>query len=350
MITLPKPSRMYEALVRRDPSFEGVFVVGVKTTGVFCRPTCGARKPHVENVEFFPEPRAALHAGYRPCKRCRPMDNGPPQPAWVARLFDEVERRPSQRIRSSDLRAMSIDPAQARRYFNARYGMTFQAYHRARRMCRALADVRAGRDVLSTGLRSGYQSASGFRDAFERIMGAAPGRARRLAPLVTRWLETPLGAMVAVAGDEGLCLLEFVDRRMLETQLARVRCRFRGPIVPGDNRHLDLAARELEGYFCGKPTRFAVPLSLRGTPFQEKVWRRLQEIPYGQTLSYAALAGEIGFSGAQRAVGRANGDNRLAIIVPCHRVVRSDGSLCGYGGGLWRKKWLLEHERTQVMK
>jgi len=151
--------------------------------------------------------------------------------------------------------------------------------------------------------------------------------------------------MLAVANDQGLCLLEFVDRRGLETQIATLRRRLGCAIFPGENEHLDTIADELSRYFDGEPTRFTVPLVLPGTPFQLKVWHRLRQIPPGETLSYAKLAEVIGRPGAQRAVGRANGDNRIAIVVPCHRVVRSDGTLCGYGGGLWRKKWLLQHER-----
>jgi AraC family transcriptional regulator of adaptative response/methylated-DNA-[protein]-cysteine methyltransferase len=124
-----------------------------------------------------------------------------------------------------------------------------------------------------------------------------------------------------------------------------LRKRLAAAIVPGRNRHLDAIADELARYFDGTLARFTVPLVLPGTPFQIEVWRHLQAIPCGKTSTYAALADELGRPGAQRAVGRANGDNRIAIVIPCHRVVRSDGTLCGYGGGLWRKKWLLEHER-----
>jgi AraC family transcriptional regulator of adaptative response/methylated-DNA-[protein]-cysteine methyltransferase len=337
---------MYRALVRRDSAYEGVFVVGVRTTRIFCRPTCGAKKPRRENVEFFTTVRDALHAGYRPCKRCRPMDVHRQPPAWVVRLMQRVDREPSRRISDADLRAISIEPSRTRRYFKQNYGMTFHAYHRARRMGLALAEVRRGRDPTQVGLRHGFDSSSGFRDAFARVFGKPPGRSRNMACMLTRWLDSPLGALLAVANTEGLCLLEFADRRGLERELATLRRRFDCAIVPGDNEHLDTVADELERYFAGELTRFAVPLALRGTPFQLSVWNRLLNIPLGRTCSYGQMAADLGRPGAQRAVGRANGENPLAIIVPCHRVLRSDGSLCGYGGGLWRKKWLLEHERA----
>jgi AraC family transcriptional regulator of adaptative response/methylated-DNA-[protein]-cysteine methyltransferase len=299
-------------------------------------------------VEFFASPREAMLAGYRPCKRCRPMDMIARPPQWVRQLTQRIEREPSQRIRAADLRAMDIDPNRAGRWFKQHYGMTFQAYHRARRMGKALAAVRKGENLDHVGARNGFESISGFRDAFSRTFGAPPGKARQTDCMLARWLDTPLGSMLAIASDEGLCLLEFVDRRMLETQLAVLRRRFGCAIVPGDYAHLKKIANELDRYFAGTLKRFTVPLALRGTPFQMKVWKRLMEIPSGQTLSYAQLARDIGVKDAQRAVGKANGDNRLAIIIPCHRVIRSDGTMCGYGGGVWRKQWLLEHERASA--
>jgi AraC family transcriptional regulator of adaptative response/methylated-DNA-[protein]-cysteine methyltransferase len=345
MQTLPKPQEMYDALLRRDSGYDGIFVVGVRTTGIFCRPTCTAKKPQARNVEYFATVREALLAGYRPCKRCRPLDNGGCPPAWVERLLQRVDRAPTARVTDTDLRAMSIDPTRARRYFKQHYGMTFHAYHRARRMGLALSEVRRGRDLTGVGYRHGFDSTSGFRYAFARVFGQPPGRSRGLPCRSARWLDTPLGAMVAVAGAEGLSLLEFVDRRGLEAQIASLRKRLGCAIVPGPAEPLDAIADELSRYFAGTLTRFTVPLEMPGTPFQVSVWHRLMKIPFGDTLSYGQLAEELGRRGAQRAVGRANGDNRLAIVVPCHRVVRTDGSLCGYGGGLWRKKWLLEHEQ-----
>ena len=352
---LPSPSEMYRAVVNRDSSYDGLFFTAVKTTGIFCRPACASRKPRRTSVEFFATPREAILAGYRACKRCRPMDLHRQPPEWVKRLIGVVERDPAHRLRNDDLRRMAIDPARANRYFKRNYNMTFQAYHRSRRMGLALAAVRAGHDVAQVGLRHGFESTSGFRDAFVRTFGSPPGKlgnAKFGGYLLSRWIDTPLGAMLAVANDEGLCLLEFVDRRMLETQLGVLRRRFGeagqpAAIVPGDNEHLERTASELNLDFEKRLARFTVPTVLRGTPFQMKAWRRLMEIPRSTTLSYAQMARDIGAAGGQRAVGKANGDNRIAIIVPCHRVVRSDGTLCGYGGGLWRKKWLLEHEQAR---
>ncbi len=347
---MPSEVQMYRAILRRDSSFDGIFLTAVKTTGIFCRPTCPARKPKLQSIEFFSTPRQAMLAGYRPCKRCRPMDMHGKPPAWVRSLIELIEKNPTQRIRSSDLRSRSIDPARASRFFKRNYNMTFQAYHRARRMGLALAAVRAGHDVTQVGLRHGFDSASGFHDAFVRVFGSPPARSNSISCLLSRWLDTPLGAMLAIANNEGICLLEFVDRRMLETQLTTLRRRFSGTggaaIVPGNNNHLDQLADELNQYFAGRLATFNVPLVIRGTPFQLKVWQRLMEIPHGQILSYSQLAKDIRAPGAQRAVGKANGDNRIAIIIPCHRVIKNDHTLSGYGGGVWRKQWLLDLERN----
>lgn len=348
-LTLPKQSEMYQALQRRDAAYDGVFIVAVRTTGIFCRPTCPSRKPLETSVEYFRAPSEALLAGYRPCKRCRPMEAHGKPPEWAKRLIERVDDRPQSRLTAADLRACSIEPARASRWFKRNYGMTFQAYSRARRMGMALAALREGREIGQVGSRHGFGSESGFREAFHRTFGRPPGEASHVDCLLARWIDTPLGAMLAAANDEGLGLLEFVDRRMLQTQIETLRRRFDdAAIVPGSNRHLDSIEQELRAYFEGSLRRFSTPLVLRGTDFQVKAWRRLMEIPYGATTSYARMASDIGAAGAQRAVGKANGDNRLAIVIPCHRVVKSDGELCGYGGGLWRKKWLLEHETNAL--
>jgi AraC family transcriptional regulator of adaptative response/methylated-DNA-[protein]-cysteine methyltransferase len=226
--------------------------------------------------------------------------------------------------------------------------MSFHAYHRARRMGLALTGVRQGKNMLDLQLDQGFESSSGFRDAFAKVFGTAPSQARGVDCLYAKWFETPLGAMLALADDAGLHLLEFVDRRGLERELETLRRRFSQYIVPGEHRHLDAIGCELEAYFSGKSLRFGTPLQLSGSAFQREVWEALRQIPPGETRSYAHIAAMVGRQSAVRAVGRANGDNKLAIVIPCHRVIGADGTLTGYGGGLWRKAWLLEHERNQV--
>ena len=341
---LPTPETMYRALVNRDPSFEGIFFVGVRTTGIFCRPTCTAKKPARENVDFFANSTEALGSGYRPCLRCHPMEPGKRPPELIERLREEVERAPGGRLTDKELTALSIDPSTARRQFKRHYGMTFQAYHRARRMGLALRDVRRGGRVDEARNGSGFESESGFRDAFTRVFGEPPTAAKARAPLFAQRIETPLGAMIAVADDEGLRLLEFIDRRATERELSILRKRLRTNVVPGEHRHLTTACQQLGDYFSGRKLEFDVTLAPIGSPFQLRAWKVLRSIPVGETRSYSWMAKRLGDENARRAVGRANGTNMICIIVPCHRVIRADGTLCGYGGGLWRKKWLLDHE------
>jgi AraC family transcriptional regulator, regulatory protein of adaptative response / methylated-DNA-[protein]-cysteine methyltransferase len=345
MMLLPPTSEMYRALVERDQTFEGLFYACVRTTGIFCRPTCHARKPKPENVEFTASIQEALHRGYRPCQLCDPMGHVPGDPNWLAPLLNEITSDPGVRLRDEDLRARGLDAVQVRRTFKRRFGMTFQAYLRARRLGTAMKALHDGATTLDAGLEAGFDSDSGFRDAFARVFGDAPGRARDKALLTATWIETPLGPMLAIAGDAGLELLEFVDRRALEAELKELRRTF-GAIVPGDHAVLQQTRVELGEYFAGKRKSFDIPMKVGGSPFQNKAWHALCSIPYGETRSYADMARTVGSPAAVRAIGRVNGQNRIAIVIPCHRVIRSDGSLCGYGGGRWRKQWLLDHERS----
>jgi AraC family transcriptional regulator, regulatory protein of adaptative response / methylated-DNA-[protein]-cysteine methyltransferase len=353
MELLPPTETMYRALLNRDPSFEGIFFVGVRTTGIFCRPTCTAKKPAQQNVDFFATSSEALDSGYRPCLRCQPMEPGKRPPILIERLRAEVERAPGGRLTDKELAAMAIDPSTARRQFKRHYGMTFQAYHRARRMGVALHEVRRGSRVDEARNGSGFESESGFREAFTKIFGEPPtrlGRTKASAPLFADRIDTPLGAMIAVADDEGLRLLEFVDRRATERELSILRKRLRTNVVPGKHPHLTAVRQQLADYFSGENLKFDIPLVPVGSDFQLRAWKILRSIPVGETRSYSWMAKRLGDENARRAVGRANGTNMICIIIPCHRVIRADGTLCGYGGGLWRKKWLLDHERRWIEK
>jgi AraC family transcriptional regulator of adaptative response/methylated-DNA-[protein]-cysteine methyltransferase len=350
MNKLPSTQIMYGALLNRDTTFEGVFYVGVKTTGIFCRPTCPAKKPKPENVEYFASSQQALYVGYRPCLRCSPLDKDKKACELVERLRDAVERSPTRRVSSTELQAEGIDPSTARRQFQRHYGMTFHAYQRARRIGLALGEVRHGSAVIDAQLNNGFESASGFWEAFKRVFGVPPSRAEQVNCLHARWLETPLGAMLALANEKGLHLLEFVDRRSLEPEIAGLAKRTKSAVVPGNNPHLEKISEELKGYFEGTMMTFTVPLVTSGSAFERDVWALLRTIPPGETRSYAQLAQRLGRPTATRAVGRANGRNCLALVIPCHRVIRADGNLCGYGGGVWRKQWLLEHERQVVRR
>jgi AraC family transcriptional regulator of adaptative response/methylated-DNA-[protein]-cysteine methyltransferase len=334
----------YAALTARDPDYEGVFYVGVRTTGVFCRPTCPARPPKRENCEFFADPQQATLASYRPCKRCRPLSHPNETSAVVRLLVAAVERAPDKRWREADFDALHIHASTARRQFKRRFGMTFVEYARARRLGAAFKAIRTGERVIMAQLDAGYESGSGFRDAFARIMGAPPASTTARA-LFAAWLDTPLGPMIALSDEAALHLLEYADRRGLERQIERLRVRAKAGIVPGRTAPIAQIEAELAAYFDGSSMRFETPLARLGSTFQNAVWDALLAIPPGQTRSYADLARTIGRPEAVRAAAQANGANQLAIVVPCHRVISADGALCGYGGGLPRKRWLLDHER-----
>lgn len=345
MNTLPPVAEMERAYRENDASYNGLFFLGVRTTGIFCRPICPARKPLPKNVEYFPTVQAASFAGYRPCKRCRPL-NEDGQPDWARKLIADVEKQTTPRITETDLRKRGIDPATARRYFLKEFGMTFQAYTRSRRLSGAFGQIRNGSSVDRAVVESGFESPSGFRDAFARTFGESPGTAKSSDCVRLAWIPSPLGPLIAGATSSGLCLLEFTDRRMIEAQFQTVKTRFGRPLVPGTNDHLQHLRDELTRYFAGKLRTFTVPLVYPGTDFQCRVWDQLLKIPYGETRSYAEIATKVGDRNAVRAVGRANGMNRIGIVIPCHRVINANGELGGYGGGLRRKEWLLEHERT----
>ena len=346
MLPLPPRAEMERAYLRSDSSYDGLFYLGVRTTGIFCRPSCRAKKPKPENVEFFVSPKEAVFAGFRPCLKCKPVA-GDDEPAWVGRLVARIERDPKARVTDKDLRAMDLDPERVRRHFATRYGLTFQAYCRARRLAAAFDRIREGATVDDAVFETGYESHSGFRDAFQKAFQRPAGQAAEGECIRLQWIDTPIGPMIAGATDRGLCLLEFTDRRMLEHQIVTLRKRFKTALAPGEHRYLTQTAKELDEYFRGERQRFDVPINAPGSPFEERVWRALLQIPFGETRSYEDIARAVGSPKGVRAVGRANGLNRVAIVIPCHRVVNKSGELGGYGGGLWRKRRLLHLEQTR---
>jgi AraC family transcriptional regulator of adaptative response/methylated-DNA-[protein]-cysteine methyltransferase len=345
MNAMPSVPEMRRAWQRSDAGYDGLFYFGVKTTGIFCRPSCTAKKPLAKNVQYFDSVRAASFAGYRACKRCKPLEATGAAPAWMQRLLALIERNPQARIRNAQLRKMGVEPARARRHFQKHFGMSFQAYARARRLGRAFEQIKQGKPMDDVAV--GYESQSGFREAFNKAFGTAPRDARDTDVIKVTWLESPVGPLLAAATSRAVVLLEFTERRMLEAQFDTLRRRFKAPIVPGDNPHLAKLRQELAEYFEGKRKDFTVPLNYPGTPFQQKVWDALLEIPYGETRSYEDIARKVGSASAVRAVGQTNGLNRICIVIPCHRVVNKDGKLGGYGGGLWRKQALLTLEQGQ---
>lgn len=346
----------WSAYSRRDPQADGAFVVCVKTTGIFCRPICAARQARAQNVEFADTPKDALLRGYRPCLRCLPMGAAHARTPLVTRLLQLIDSVPSKPVRTRQLIDLGIDPSTARRQFRAALGMTFAAYQRHRRVGLVVrnlqhSDGRKRGRLTTAQQQAGFTSSSGFRTAVHRLVGSPPSRAHDTPVIASLMFSTPLGDMLALAVDDGLLVADFTDRKGMEREIARMRTRLGTPrqpaaIVP-DSKHPVLRAlrEQMDAYFHRPNTVFTVPLAPNmGTAFQQRVWEVLRTIPVGTTRSYAQQAKSLGDAKAVRAVALANGRNYRAIIIPCHRVIGSDGSLTGYGGGLERKRWLLRHE------
>ena len=346
IITEEVKREFYQALIEKNTEYEGVFYVGVKTTGVFCRPTCPARKPKFENCEFYSTAQEALLASYRSCMRCRPLSH-PNQVSDIVRILVEaVKANPEKRWKDKDFQELSVNVSTARRQFKKRFGMTFVAYARAKRIGAAMKEIREGGAVIDAQLNAGYESSSGFRDAFSKLIGGAPTNFNQhLNVLKATWLDTILGPMLSISDDEALYLLEFVDRRGLERELEQLKLKTKSIIIPGGSDVIDSIESELKYYFEGKLKEFKTPLHVLGSPFQRMAWEALKKIPYGETRSYAEQAISIGEPSAVRAVANANGANQLAIIIPCHRIINSNGELGGYGGGVARKQWLVDMEK-----
>ncbi|KOY84287.1 XRE family transcriptional regulator [bacterium 336/3] len=339
---------MYKAILEKDTSFEGVFFIAVKTTGIFCRPSCTARKPKLENVEFFKTSKECILKGYRACKVCNPLKTINYTPIEFQKIIDELSENPTLKFKNNDLKQRGIEPSKIRRWFLKNHGITFQAYQRMFRINMAFKKIQSGESATHTAFDIGFESLSGFGYSFKNIFGISPRKGKQQNIIDLKRIETPLGTMLACATNQGICLLEFTDRKMLETELKSIAKLLNATIIQGNNKHFELLEKQLNEYFAGERKIFDIPLHTLGTDFQNKVWTALQNIPYGQIKSYKEQAITIGSSESVRAVAKANGMNRISILIPCHRVIGSNGQLIGYGGGLWRKKYLLDLEKNGI--
>jgi AraC family transcriptional regulator of adaptative response/methylated-DNA-[protein]-cysteine methyltransferase len=328
-----------KAYLERDPAFEGVFFVAVKTTGIFCRPTCPA-KPKPENVEFYPSASEAMQNGYRPCKRCKPLEKLGDPPAKIKKLLKHMEENPTVKIQDADLEDFGLEPNQVRQWFLKNYKQTFHAYQKMYRSNNTFQRLQSD--------QSGYDSLKDFNSKFKKTFSPQKNKVQRVVNIT--YIETELGLMIAGATDKGLCLFEFADYKSVELQFRQLTETFKAPLVQGDHPHFHTLRSQLAEYFKGVRRNFDIPLDLAGTEFQKKVWLSLKKIPYGCTTNYAKQAERLGKPSAVRAVANANGKNKISIILPCHRVIGADGCLTGYGGGLWRKKKLLEFEQANLAK
>ncbi|CAG9000363.1 MAG: Bifunctional transcriptional activator/DNA repair enzyme Ada [Candidatus Celerinatantimonas neptuna] len=336
--------RYYQALLERDPQYLGVFYAGITSTGIVCLSTCRARKPKPQNVQFYSNLQDAIKAGFRPCKIGRPTEHGHSAPELVKQALKLLQGSDEKRLSDADLRHHHLSPEAIRRWFKQHYKMTFQAYQRMLRINQAMNELKQGESATHAALNNGYESLSGFSYTFKKLTGKSPMTSNSNNMIYIDRFTTPLGPMFICATEQGICLLEFTDRRMLEREFTDLQKRLKTTIIAGQPPLIEQAKQQIGDYFSGTLQQFDLPLHTPGSDFQNMVWQELQQIPYGQTRSYKQQAQHIGRPQSVRAVANANGMNRIAIIIPCHRVIGSNGSLTGYAGGLARKKWLLEHE------
>jgi AraC family transcriptional regulator, regulatory protein of adaptative response / methylated-DNA-[protein]-cysteine methyltransferase len=333
----------WAAFMRRDRRWDGSVIGAVKTTGIYCKPSCPAKRPRREHVEFFATGEEARAAGYRACLRCKPDEVGRDREA-VARAVKIIERAEEPPTLTELANAVGYAPHHFQRIFKRDLGVSPAEYARGLRTRRAEAALKDNGRITDAVYDAGYSSPSGFySDAKERL-GMTPSAWRNGGRGETiRWttFDSPLGEMLIAATSRGICRLTFDD------SAASLKRLFPNATIVEDNGGL----RELvEGALTAieRPTAAAdLPIDVAGTAFQEAVWRELRKIPLGETRSYAEIAAAIGHPKAVRAVGSANGDNHVCVLIPCHRVICSDGSLGGYGGGIERKKRLLAAEGHQ---
>jgi AraC family transcriptional regulator of adaptative response/methylated-DNA-[protein]-cysteine methyltransferase len=344
MRDLPDHDHLYAALLARDPAYEGVALVGVTSTGIYCRLTCPARKPLAQNCRWFGNASEARQAGFRACLRCKPQGAQADAHPVIRDLTDALAANPARRWSEGDVAARGHDPSTVRRVFRQHFGQSFLQMARDARLRQGITTLNKGGRMIDAQLDSGFDSASGFRRAFAQLFGHAPHQMAMDADLRADWIETPLGGMIVIADTTSLHLLEFVDRKALPAGLRKLSGLVKGRIGFGRTTVTDLTETALEAFFSGQQGRLDIPVHLAGTPFQQRVWQELCNIPAGQTRSYGQLAAAIGQPTAVRAVAGANGANRLALVVPCHRVIGSNGTLTGYAGGLWRKEKLIALE------
>ncbi len=336
----------YNIILEKDATYENIFVTAVKTTGIFCRPSCPERKPKPENVIFYDNINEAIISGYRPCKVCKPMELAKETPDYIKNILNELNNNPFLKIKDYDLRSRSIEPNTIRRWFKNNYNMTFQTYQRMLRINIAYHKITNGESVTNTAFDLGFESLSGFNSSYKSVLGKSPTHVAKKNIINIIRFTTPLGPMFGCATAMGVCMFEFTNRRMLETEFKDLTKQLNAVILPGENQHLRQLKNEIAEYFMGERKEFSITLDTPGTEFQQSVWKLLQTIPYGETWSYQDQAIRLNNPKAVRAVANANGHNRISIIIPCHRVIGKDGSLTGYGGGLERKKWLLDFERN----
>ncbi|MBI1403034.1 MAG: bifunctional DNA-binding transcriptional regulator/O6-methylguanine-DNA methyltransferase Ada [Porphyrobacter sp.] len=330
----------WRIVLAKDRRFDGAFVTGVHSTGIFCRPSCPARAPLRKNVRFYATPVEAADAGLRPCKRCTPDAVSAEEACVLAAIAAIRERGPMTLAALADLTGYA--PSHFQRLFKRTVGISPAAFARACREEGVRAALASGLAVTEALASAGYGGPKQFYTETKGRLGMTPSDwSRGGAGRVVHWavMATTLGPMLVAATDKGVCCLAFGEGE------AELRARFpRAELVPAGEAFRDLFAQVLDAVEQPGRGSAAIPLDVKGTAFQQRVWEELRRIPHGETRSYGELAAALGNPKASRAVGSANGANNIAVLIPCHRVIASDGSLGGYAYGLDIKAELLRRE------
>lgn len=337
----------WRAVQQRDPRFDGQFVYAVKSTRVYCRPSCPSRRPLRERVMFYSAPDAAERAGYRPCRRCQPREAAPAAAIAVEQARRYIEAHPDRAITLSTLaREVDMSPFHLQRTFKRLLGVSPREYQDALRVTHLKSRLRAGDTVSRATYEAGYGSSSRVYERSDRALGMTPAAYRRGGDgmrILYTIIGSPFGRLLIGATERGVCAVAFGDSDA--ALLAALRADFpRAEVERGDDAHSDWVG-DIVAQIGGGNLGLDVPLDIRGTTFQKQVWALLRKIPPGHTTSYGEIAAALRNPRATRAVAGACASNRIAVVIPCHRVVRTDGALGGYKWGVDRKRALLERER-----
>ena len=343
---------MFRAVAERDEAYDHSFLYGVVTTGIFCRPSCRSRQAKPENLRFFPDEQAALRAGFRPCKRCRPIEPGAELECLIE-IARHIDTNAEQRLTLADLAGrFKLSPSHLQRRFKDAFGVSPKNYQDAVRMRRFKTILRQGEDVTGAVYAAGFGSPSRLYGEAARAVGMTPGAYRaggRGERIAYACCESSLGPLLLAATDRGVCCVRFGDS---EAELRdQLRQEFPNAELVASTAagrpELDAWVAAINQHIAGGAPLPELPLDMRGTAFQVMVWRFLLGVREGEVLSYSELAQRLGRPRAVRAVASACGANRIGLLIPCHRVLRSDGGLGGYRWGVARKRALLEIERKR---
>jgi len=342
----------WQAVLAKDARFDGTFFYAVRSTGIYCRPSCPARRPRREQVVFFPLPEAAQQEGFRPCQRCTPENATNPPSDLVQRVCHYIDRHLERPLTLATLsEAVNISPHHLQRTFKRIMGITPRQYAEARRLSGLKAQLKQGQTVTTALYETGYGSSSRLYEQVSTKLGMTPATYRRGGKgmhINYTLVDCPLGRLLVAITERGLCAISLgnSDAELVAALLEE----YPAAEFYRDDINLSMWVHKLLDHLKGGQIHLDLPLDFQATAFQWRVWEELRAIPYGSTRSYSEIAKAIGHPKAVRAVARACATNPVSLVIPCHRVIREDGSLGGYRWGLERKQVLIQEEQTIAQK